>query len=422
MGTVWMYDLAPDIRKNEKNPHFDVAAFVDSKIIEIGKKGAIGLILYNTSDKADGLSYDAKGKKGLYKIPVLYLSQEVAKKTIKKKDDIYEIDYNLELSEKKRIGTNVLGYINNNAAYTVVIGAHYDHLGFGEDKNSLHSGKQKMVHNGADDNASGVAALLELARFLSKGNMKQSFAKQNYLFIAFSGEELGLYGSKYFTENPTIPLSNINYMINMDMVGRMNDSTKAFTIGGFGTSPTWQKLLTSGLTTDSVVVKLDSSGTGPSDHTSFYRKDIPVLFFFTGTHSDYHKPSDDAQKINYWGQQKILKTIASIIAKTDTLPKLVFQKTREQVSTSSGTRFTVSLGIMPDYTFGGVGVRVDGLSEGKLAEKLGLQAGDILTKLGDMDITSIESYMKALSKFKKGDSTKLDTKRKDKKISYDITF
>ena len=248
------------------------------------------------------------------------------------------------------------------------------------------------------------------------------FTNNNYLFINFSGEELGLYGSKYFIEHSTIDTSTINYMINMDMVGRLNDSTKAFTIGGFGTSPTWGEVITTTDKWSMLQPKLDSSGTGPSDHSSFYRKGIPVLFFFTGTHSDYHKPTDDYDKINYTGEDILIKYILSIIGKTDSKPKLTFAKTKETAMGGSKTRFTVSLGIMPDYTYSGSGVKVDGVSDGKLAQKLGLQTGDIVLKLGDNTVTGVENYMKALGTFKKGDATKLVTQRKDKIIQYDIVF
>jgi C-terminal processing protease CtpA/Prc len=240
----------------------------------------------------------------------------------------------------------------------------------------------------------------------------------NYLFIAFSGEELGLYGSKYYTEHPTIDLGRVNYMINMDMVGRLNDSAR-ITVGGYGTSPYWGQLFAQ-LTDKKIKLQFDSSGTGPSDHTSFYRKDIPVLFFFTGTHSDYHKPSDDADKINYMGEFTVLKFIYKIIEETNKQDKLVFTKTREQQAVRS--TFTVSLGIMPDYTYTGTGVRVDGVSEGKLAEKVGIKTGDVLLQLGDFHFTNVGSYMQTLSKFKKGDSTQVKVKRGEEELAFDITF
>jgi C-terminal processing protease CtpA/Prc len=194
-------------------------------------------------------------------------------------------------------------------------------------------------------------------------------------------------------------------MINMDMVGRLNDSTHVLTIGGYGTSPEWSSLVSTKSKKSPIVIKIDSSGTGPSDHTTFYRKDIPVLFFFTGLHSDYHKPTDDFDKINYKGELEVVNYIYSIIEKENKAKqKLAFTKTRETQSTTS-TRFNVTLGIMPDYTFPGTGVRVDGVSDGRPAQKAGLQTGDVITQLGDYNVTSLEKYMEALGKFKKGDTT-----------------
>jgi len=289
------------------------------------------------------------------------------------------------------------------------LGAHFDHLGYGEDGNSRHTMTEPAIHNGADDNASGTAALIELSKKLKASSLKNN----NYLFIAFSGEELGLYGSKYFTEHPTIDLKTVNYMINMDMVGRLNDSSKVLTIGGYGTSPAWAGVIQpTNPGTDKksanpqIVVRIDSSGTGPSDHTSFYRKDIPVLFYFTGLHTDYHKPSDDADKINYGGEQLIVKHVLGIVQQLDNQPKLAFLKTREAQTTTSA-RFSVSMGIMPDYTWSGNGLRSDGVSEGKPAQKAGLKAGDIILQIGDFKITSMESYMQTLGKFKKGDKAKV---------------
>ena len=192
--------------------------------------------------------------------------------------------------------------LDNGAAHTVVVGAHYDHLGYGEDGNSMLRTGEVLIHNGADDNASGTAALIELARLLKKSGDKRN----NYLFLAFSAEELGLNGSKFFTEHPTLPMEQFTCMVNMDMVGRLNDSSHTVTVGGYGTSPWWGELFRKQQGNPSLNIKFDSSGTGPSDHTSFYRKDIPVLFFFTGLHSDYHRPTDDFDKLNYSGEWFII--------------------------------------------------------------------------------------------------------------------
>ena len=304
------------------------------------------------------------------------------------------------MEERKRWGHNIIGYLDNGAPYTVIIGAHYDHLGFGEDGNSLYRGTEKMIHPGADDNASGVAGMIELARLLKKTKNP----KTNYLFIAFSGEESGLIGSKYFTEYPTLPLSKISYMMNLDMIGRLNDSTHALTIGGYGTSPQWSDLISSTMNKKIFILNVDSSGTGPSDHTSFYLKNIPVLFFFTGIHSDYHKPTDRADKINYPGELQVIKLIYAITQKMDGMNKPVFAKTRDR-QFGVAPAFNVTLGIMPDYSFPGSGLRIDAISEGRPAEKAGLKTGDIITRLGNYSVISLQTYMDALSKFNRDDQT-----------------
>lgn len=277
---------------------------------------------------------------------------------------------------------------------------------------------EKLIHNGADDNASGTAALIELGKLLKVSKNKSN----NYLLIAFSGEELGLNGSKYFTEHPTVDLQQVSYMINMDMVGRLNDSSKTVTVGGYGTSPFWGEALGKMTTKKQpLTLKFDSSGTGPSDHTSFYRKDIPVLFFFTGLHNDYHRPSDDADKINYTGEWQIIKLIEEIIQAAGPKGKLAFTKTRE-VQTSTSTRFSVTMGIMPDYTFSGSGVRVDGVSDNRPAKKAGIKTGDVIVQLGDFSTTSMEGYMQALSKFKKGDKAKVKYKRGEETLETEVEF
>ena len=203
------------------------------------------------------------------------------------------------------------------------------------------------------------------------------------------------------------------------MVGRLNDSTRGLNIGGYGTSPTWGEMLNA--KDNYFAIKFDSSGTGPSDHTSFYRKDIPVLFLFTGVHSDYHKPSDDADKINYTGQLKVINYIYDIVVATNKKEKLTFTKTRE-AATSAKSSFKVTLGIMPDYTFSGSGVRVDGVSDGKIAHKVGIQTGDVVEQLGDIKFTDVQGYMGALGKFKKGEASKVKVKRGDKELWFDIVF
>jgi hypothetical protein len=413
--SVWFLDLKEILEQNKNNPHFDLEDAIVKKVDKIATKGASALLVYNSSDIKDDLKFDPKSKTESAKIPVIYISKEIKKRFLS--DELSFVDYKLEVSigDKKRTGHNVIGYIDNGAANTIILGAHYDHLGYGEDHNSLFTGGTPQIHNGADDNASGSAALIELSRQLKNSKLKNN----NYLFIAFSGEELGLFGSKYYTEHPAFDLNKTNYMINMDMVGRLNDSTHGFTIGGYGTSPVWGQELSAA--DKYFQINFDSSGTGPSDHTSFYRKDIPVLFFFTGAHSDYHKPSDDADKINYTGELMLIKYIYSVIEKTNDKGKLAFTKTRE--AQQMGKRsFSVSMGIMPDYTFSGTGVRADGISEGKPAEKAGLKTGDIIIQIGDYKIPDVQGYMQTLGKFKKGDATKVIVKRGTEEKVFDVVF
>jgi C-terminal processing protease CtpA/Prc len=198
-------------------------------------------------------------------------------------------------------------------------------------------------------------------------------------------------------------------------------AAKPVTVSGFGTSPSWSSILTEAGNSKYFTAKYDSSGTGPSDHTSFYRKDIPVLFFFTGLHSDYHRPTDDADKLNYTGEYYIIRYVNNVITASSKQNKLAFTKTREQ-QTSTSARFSVSMGIMPDYTYNGTGVRVDGLSEGRAAQKAGLKTGDIVVQLGDKNITSLEMYMQALGKYKKGDKTTVKVKRAAEEKTFEITF
>ena len=214
------------------------------------------------------MAFNEKDKSEPLSIPMMYVSKEIAKKYFEDATATLDVKLRIGISEKNRLGHNVVGYINNNAPTTVILGAHFDHLGYGEDGNSMIRTGEMNIHNGADDNASGTAALIELARKLKGSDAKNN----NYLFIAFSGEELGLFGSKYYVDNPTIDLKNANYMINMDMVGRLNDSSNTITVGGYGTSPSWGDYYTSYALQgrkQELYIKIDSSGSGPSDHTSF---------------------------------------------------------------------------------------------------------------------------------------------------------
>jgi hypothetical protein len=313
---------------------------------------------------------------------------------------------------------NVIGYLNNNAKTTIVIGAHYDHLGTDGQQSSLDANPSGKIHNGADDNASGVAGVLELARYFSNNQITE---KSNFLFICFSGEELGLLGSKYFTEHPTIDLAAVDYMINLDMVGRLDSTKRNLFIYGTGTSNAWEPLIRQ-LNNGLFNITTDSSGTGPSDHTSFYLKNIPVLHFFTGSHPDYHKPSDDFDKINVSGEVDVLQFIIRIVESLDSRPKLSFQSTKNN---QQGTRsqFNVTLGIMPDYAANEIkGLKVDGVTAGRPADHAGIKTGDIIIKLGKEQVTDIYDYMEALAKFNKGDTVSVIVVRNNGKLKFTVRF
>ncbi|MBO3699249.1 M28 family peptidase [Roseivirga sp. E12] len=308
-------------------------------------------------------------------------------------------------------GRNVAGFIDNGSDYTVVIGAHYDHLGYGAE-GSLFRG-EPAIHNGADDNASGTSAVIQLAKIL-----KSKKSKYNFLFLAFSGEENGLWGSNYFSKNSTVDLASVNYMINMDMVGRMNEE-KTVAINGVGTSPLWIEQLDA-INSDSLKLVTSESGVGPSDHTSFYLQDLPVLHFFTGQHEDYHKPSDDADKINYDGLVLVVRYIERLVDELNGEEKLAFTKTND--SSGDNPRFTVSLGVVPDYLFDGQGMRIDGVTDGKPAAAAGMKKGDIVVKLGDSTIVDMMSYMRALSGFAAGQQTVVEYKRGEELKAAQIKF
>ncbi|PWK20521.1 M28 family peptidase [Xanthomarina spongicola] len=387
--------------KHENRIKEDVTFLADDKLEgrETGTKGEQEAAAYLV-ERFNEMGLQPKGTNGFY--------QTFSFKP--KTEPHAEVKYVTIAEDSTITGTNVLAYIDNQAENTIIIGAHYDHLGFGSD-GSLHRG-EKEIHNGADDNASGVAVMLDLA-----GKLKYANTSNNYLFMAFSGEEMGLLGSNYFTKNATLDLSKANYMINMDMVGRLKqDSTLA--VYGVGTSPRWKQTLSA--TNPGFKLVEQESGVGPSDHTSFYLQDIPVLHFFTGQHDDYHKPGDDTEKLNYEGMDAISNYIFDIITELDKSGKLAFRKTKNE--SEETPRFKVGLGVVPDYLFDGEGMRVDGISEDKPAQKAGLQKGDIVVKLGDSTIVDMMSYMRALSVFKAGDSTQVVVKRNGKDIQANINF
>ncbi|MEX0719787.1 MAG: M28 family peptidase [Balneolaceae bacterium] len=315
---------------------------------------------------------------------------------------------------EKRLSKNVVALLSGTGESEefIIIGAHYDHLGVGE-FGSLYSGEKARIHNGADDNASGTAGLLELAEYFS-ANRPQT----DILFIAFSGEEMGLLGSQYFVENPTKDLDQTRAMINMDMIGRMKNNK--LMIFGTGTWGNWESLIIES-NSDSLDLDLVPDGTGASDHTSFYFKNIPVLHYFTDTHADYHRPSDDFEYINAEGQELILKHLSRLIHSLDSLPKesLAFieapGKQRQSMTMDGPT-----LGVLPDYGYDGKGMKITGVSKGRAAQQAGLKGGDIIIYIAGNPLEDIYAYMSALNTLEKGQKTTITILRDGKEMTLDL--
>jgi len=317
-----------------------------------------------------------------------------------------------------KTGNNVLALLDNGAPATIVIGAHYDHLGMGGPGSGSLAANEIAIHNGADDNASGVAGMLAIAQQLLAN---QNTRHNNYLFMAFSGEEKGLFGSNAYTKDSlAFNPSKINYMINLDMIGRLNEEN-VLAISGVGTSPLWKSRFENNAVVEGIKISATESGMGPSDHTSFYLKNIPVLHFFTGQHKDYHKPTDDANLVNYEGILKISTLIVNSIEQFDQNGKLGFIKTKDESGRRSST-FKVSMGVMPDYLHQSGGLRIDGVTDGRPAALAGLQAGDIILKMGSKEIKDIQGYMEALGTFNKGDKVTVEVKRKEEIKTLEVSF
>jgi aminopeptidase YwaD len=388
-------------------------ANLQKKIDTAVAKGAAGIIFTNDDKNIVDPSSTLSNRIAPASIPIIFVNGKTSKK-------IYgslrsPVSIRVDIERKVLTGYNVAAYIDNKAPNTIIVGGHYDHIGLGK-SNSLYQGDKPMIHNGADDNASGTAAVMELARYLKNSAKKNN----NYLFINFSGEEEGLLGSAYFTKSDAYDLSHVNYMMNMDMVGRYDTSKVGLNIIGTGTSPLWDTLIA--ITPHSgIKIKKTKSGIDGSDQMTFYTKDIPVLFFFTGIHSDYHKPSDDADKINYKGEAEIIGYAERFIEKTDSLGKLPFSKSND-ASSMKRTSFKVTLGIVPDHSFDGKGLRIEAVLDDKPAKKAGLLAGDIVIKMGELEINEIMSYMKALNTFKKGDKVSVTVKRGEETLVKEVEF
>jgi hypothetical protein len=312
--------------------------------------------------------------------------------------------------------SNIVGYLEGNDPamkdQVVVLGAHMDHLGYGGPGSMTPD--TVAIHHGADDNASGTAGLLEIAERLSamKGELKRT-----QVFAFFSAEELGTLGSGYYVNHPPFPLSQTIAMLNMDMIGRLEKKT--LTVGGTGTSVEWNQLLSRENRDSTFILKMNPEGFGPSDHSSFYAKDIPVLFFFTGIHDDYHKPSDQWQKLNYAGEEQVVRYVFRIDRDLDSdsaKPTLVHVQSAGSRSANEGDSrgFAVTLGIVPDFGESTDGMKISGVRPSGPAAKAGLKSGDVIVKMGAKKILNIYDYMGILGELKAGDEVEVGVLRDGK--------
>ena len=420
--------------------------------------GAVAVLLVNDlaglgDEKDELLAFDAGGTEANSNLPFVMLTRDFADKLLIAAGAPplsrleKEIDQDLKprsrelkgwaLTEKiviERHGIetkNVVGVLEGagpHANETVVIGGHYDHLGHGGMMSGSLAIFSSDIHNGADDNASGTSMVLELARRLGA---RRDPPPRRVVFIAFSGEEKGLLGSQYYVSHPLFPLSSTVMMINCDMVGRLNTKNE-LTMIGTGTTPGIDALVdvlgkSAGLSIKKVAGMTD--GFGGSDHQSFYAKNIPVLFAFTGIHGDYHRPSDDSDRINYSGMARIadyLELIALDVIRRPDRPTYVAvkdQRPPRRAAASASGRNTASLGIMPDYGHEAPdGLSLTGVREGGPAAQAGLKGGDLIIKVGDRAIGTIYDYMESMDKHKPGDKVEVVVKRDGKEVKLPVTL
>ncbi len=431
------------------NPHGQFFRYTDARLKAITAKdrGAVALIVIAGgekfgNDRMSKLSYDqTSGEAG---IPVAAISRQTAAKwfgladaarlgAMEKANDKspdaegklqdVKVSLSVEITRRSVPAHNVVGVIEGNDPKLkreyIIIGAHYDHLGHGGESSLAPDSSD--VHHGADDNASGTAGLLELARIFSgqRGQFRRSI-----VFIAFSAEESGLIGSKAYVNNPGAPLSDSVAMLNMDMIGRLKDNK--LTVGGVGTSPEFRKLVESinkesNQNSGPFTLQLSEDGFGPSDHSSFYAKQIPVLFFFSGTHEDYHKPSDTADRINYEGQAKIVNLVSEIaraIDRGDARPAYALAKSE---SSGRSTSFRVSLGTVPNYAESNDGMLLDAVRDDSPAAKAGLKAGDKIVKLAGREIKNVYDYTYALGEMKPDQEYEVEVTRGGERLKMKLT-
>ncbi|PLX24133.1 MAG: hypothetical protein C0600_13705 [Ignavibacteria bacterium] len=315
-------------------------------------------------------------------------------------------------------GHNVIGLIKGEGPHAdeyIVLGAHYDHLGMGGPGSGSRRPDTSAVHNGADDNASGVAAIIEVAERISASGKVPG---RSILVVAFTAEEMGLLGAKYFVDNPPVDLQSLKLMCNLDMVGRMPEGEKSLSISGTGTAEGLSALVEDVVAKEGFTAKLSPEGYGPSDHAAFYSRDVPVLFFFTGINQYYHTPEDDADKLNYVGEKLLADLVHGIVEAVAQRPDaLTYVESGPKSRPATSKRFKVTLGIMPDVSSSNEkGLRADAVMEGRPAFRAGMKKGDIIVSMEGKSVNGVYEYMDRLSEFKSGQRITVEVLRDGEKV------
>ena len=431
------------------NPHGDYAehSSLRKKVTIAKDHSAAGVIFISglSFDDSDNLiPLEHNQGQAMVTIPVIHVARGIVEILLKESGNnliSYENNVIQKMEKFKAIGSKKIVSASTDVKYKmvqtqnivgllpgidkqlqneyVVIGAHYDHLGFGGKNSGSRRPDNYEIHNGADDNASGVSVMMELAEMFSHHHSNA----RTMVFIGFGAEEMGLLGSKYFVKSGLIKKDNIQIMLNMDMVGRFDKKVKKISIGGTHTAVNLESEIEPIISKTNLQYSFSPEGYGPSDHSSFYVSDVPVLFFFTGAHSDYHTPDDDTEKINYKGMEAISQLIFSIANHLSTMDeKLVFQEAGSKKQ-EERQRFKVTLGIMPDYTYSATsGLRIDAVLKDRPASDAGLEDGDIIIEMNGGSVDDIYEYMNRLSDFRPGDEVTVKVLRGKNEKTVTVKF
>jgi hypothetical protein len=408
------------------------------KVMLAKDKGAAGVIMITESDSSvAGIASEQTRDEGAIGIPVLFVSQRAANKILAKTRTNIQLLKKDYLTPVSGMGMDIPGEIAGSAEIVrvsaqtnnivgilksedpvygneyIVIGAHYDHLGMGGPGSSSRIQDTVAVHNGADDNASGVAVMIELAE---KFASEKKQLKRSIIFAAFGAEEMGILGSKYLTEHLPVPVEKISAMINLDMVGRLRDD-RSLQIAGTGTSAEASALILEANVDSGFKLVLSPEGVGPSDYAAFYGKNIPVFALTTGAHMDYHTPYDDADRLNFSGMKQVgdfaYRLALGIINQPQ---KLSFREAGPKDQGQGRPRLKITLGIMPDFgSTENKGLRVDFVTKDKPAYRAGMLKGDIITAINELPVQNIQDYMYRLSKLNSGDTVTVEVLRNGKK-------